>query len=60
MNFLKVMIINYASILTLNADIYSMTMPQKDSLEGIELSAFRLIQLFESHGYEAVFMTDLN
>jgi|LauGreDrversion4_2_1035121.scaffolds.fasta_scaffold2298832_1 hypothetical protein len=60
MNFLKVMIINYPSILTLNSDIYLMTMPQNDSLDGIKLSAFRLHNLFDSHGYVAVFITELN
>ncbi len=60
MNFLKVMTINYPSILTLNSDIYLMTMLQNDSLDGIELSAFRLLNLFDSHGYVAVFITELN
>ena len=60
MNFLKEMTLNYASLLALNPDIYPMTLPQHDRLEGIELTAFRICHLLESHGYVSAFMSELN
>jgi hypothetical protein len=60
MSFLKEMTLNYASLLALNPDIYPMTMPQHDTFEGIELTAYRLCHLLESNGYVAAFMSELN
>lgn len=35
-------------------------LPQSDSHEGAELSAIRLVQLFEQNGYATGFMQELN
>ena len=58
--FLKEMTMNYASLLATNPDIYPVTMPQNPNLEGIQLSAFRLTHLLETHGYVNAFMAELN
>ena len=37
---------NYASILAIYPDVFPDIMPKDDSIDGVELSAFRLIDLF--------------
>ena len=58
--FIKEMTINYASLLALNHDLYPQTLPINESYEGIELSAFRFVNLLDQHGYSAAFMAELN
>jgi hypothetical protein len=54
------MTVNYASILALNPDLFPQILPQDDNHEGIELSAFRLVNMFEQGGYPPGFMSELN
>ena len=54
------MTVNYASLLALNPDMFPNTKPENPSLEGIELSAFRLVHLFSQNGYSPMFMQELN
>lgn len=54
------MTVNYACILALNPDLFPLALPQNESLEGNELSAFRLVAMFEKGGYAAGFMEELN
>lgn len=62
LTFLREMTINYAAILALNSDMFPSTLPDGNQTksEGIELSAHRLISLFQSSGFSAGFMGELN
>lgn len=59
-DFLREMTVNYASILALNPDLFPQILPQNENLDGVELSAFRLVNMFEHNGYSPAFMQELN
>lgn len=58
--FLQEMTCNYASILAIYPDIFPTILPLNDSLDGVELSAFRILDLLEKHSYNPLFMNELN
>ena len=55
--FLKEMTMNYASILAIYPDVFPQSLPLNDKYDGVELSAFRILDLLENNGYEAEFMS---
>lgn len=58
------MIINYSSLLIIQGDLFPNTLPtgyaSGEPLEGTELSICRVLDLFTSQGYSALFMQELN
>ena len=54
------MTISYASLLALNPDMFPNTKPENEKLEGNELSAYRLMYMFENVGYAVSFMNEVN
>jgi hypothetical protein len=54
------MAVNYSSLLALNPDLFPLILPQQADYDQTELSAYRLINLFEQSGYNASFMQELN
>jgi effector-binding domain-containing protein len=51
---------NYASLLATFPDMFPMSLPFNQEYEGVELSAYRILNLIESRGYSAQFMNELN
>lgn len=59
-NYLIEMTCNYASLLATLPDMFPSCLPFNQNLEGVELSAFRILHLIEQRGYSAGFMNELN
>lgn len=57
---MKEMIVNYASILALNPDVFPNCLPYDEKYDGVELSAYRLVHLLEHNGYSGNFMAEFN
>jgi hypothetical protein len=62
LEFLREMTVNYAAILALNSDMFPFTLPDGNATksEGLELSAHRLLNMFQQSGYSVRFMGELN
>lgn len=47
------MAMNYASLLAAFPDMFPMCLPYDEKYDGVELSAYRILHLIETHGYSA-------
>jgi hypothetical protein len=54
------MIVNYTGLLTFNPDLFPAVMPQPAGLEGLELSAARILEMMEQRGFNATYMEGIN
>ena len=54
------MTMNYASLLAAFPDMFPMCQPQSETLQGVELSALRILHLLQNTAFSRDFMLELN
>ena len=60
LEFIREMIMNYASLLALNPDVFPTVLPEFPNEEGLSITAHRLVDTFQSFGYPSSFMQEFN